>query len=55
MPEKDIRFTDLKTIDLSTLLRSNGHLLEAHRLAVKHVLALWEDTANDDPKEHHWF
>jgi len=40
MPEKDIRFKKLKTIDLSTLLSSNGHLLEAHRLAVKNVLEL---------------
>jgi len=40
MPEKDIRFKKPKTVDLSTLLRSNGRMLEAHRLAVKNVLEL---------------
>jgi len=40
MPEKDVRFTKPKTIDLSTWLRSNVQLFEAYRLAMKHTLEL---------------
>ncbi len=50
--KKDAKLKPAQAVSLSTVISSNEHLVETHRLEVKHVLELLEDACHDDPQEH---
>lgn len=49
---KDIKIRMPKPVNLCARLRSDGRLIEAHRLAVEKILELLKGDRHDDPQEH---